>query len=154
MAVMQRRGFSAEDFGRVHPGGSLGSRFVRVGDLMHAGEGFPVVRPEATIRDVIRQIAEKGLGITTVMEGRKLLGVITDGDIRRLLERVEAPLELEASAVMSRHPRTIPTTELAAKARAIMEPLDGRQITALVVVDESGEAVGVLKTHDLARVRR
>ena len=152
MAVMIQKGFSAEDFGRVHPGGKLGQRFLKVGDLMHAGDDMPVVAPNASVREVISEISAKGHGITTVLDGRQLAGVITDGDIRRLLERTDNPLDFRAEQIMSRHPRTVPTDLPALRARVTME--EPFHVTALVVVDASGAPVGVLKSHDLVGPRR
>ena len=152
MAVMERKGFSAEDFGRVHPGGNLGRRFLKVRDLMHAGAAMPVVSPSASVREVIAEIADKGQGITTVIAEGRLKGVVTDGDIRRLLERSDDPLSFHAEQVMSRHPRTVDAELPALRSRAVFErPFP---ITALVVVDANGAPIGVLKSHDLAGGRK
>lgn len=152
MAVMERKGFSAEDFGRIHPGGNLGRRFLKVRDLMHAGADMPVVAPSATVREVIAEISAKGQGITTVIENGELKGVVTDGDIRRLLERSDDPLAFRAEHVMTRHPRTVSADLPALRSRSVFER--PRPITALVVVDEHGAPVGVLKSHDLAGGRK
>ncbi|MEM7249028.1 MAG: KpsF/GutQ family sugar-phosphate isomerase [Acidobacteriota bacterium] len=153
MAVMEQKGFSAEQFSRFHPGGKLGARFLRVRDVMHSGHELPEVRPDTKIRDVIQEISAKRLGMTTVLsEDGKLLGVITDGDLRRLLERVDMPLDLTADSVMSRQPRTVAPELLAAKARELMEwP---RKITSLVVVEDDGRPLGIVHFHDLVRLPR
>lgn len=151
MAVMVEKGFNAEAFGKVHPGGNLGRRFLKAGDLMHAGAAMPAVTPTASVRQVIAEIAAKGQGMTTVIEDGKLLGVITDGDIRRLLERTDNPLDIEARKIMSRHPHVIHENLLALHAAAIM---DEKHITALVVTDDADRPVGVLKSHDMAARNR
>jgi arabinose-5-phosphate isomerase len=152
MALLERKGFSAADFGRLHPAGKLGRRFLRVSDLMHQGPDVPIVRPDTRMRDVIHEISAKRLGMTTVVEGRRLAGVITDGDLRRLFERSERPLEATAGQVMSRHPRTCPPDLLALRALELMEAPPHR-ITSLVVVGGDAEVLGVLHLHDLWRTR-
>ena len=151
IAVSQRKGFRAEDFADLHPGGKLGKKLARVKDLMHGGEAVPVVGAGMRMTDVIYEMSRKKLGLTTVQaegaEAGKLLGVISDGDLRRLLEREGgAALELTAGDAMNRVPRTIGSGELAAKALAELEE---RKITSLVVVDGDGVVLGVLHLHDL-----
>jgi arabinose-5-phosphate isomerase len=147
IAVSLRKGFRAEDFAELHPGGKLGLRLARVGDLMHAGDAIPVVAPSTTMADVIFEMSSKRLGITTVQEQGQLRGVFSDGDLRRLLEREgSAALSKTAGEAMNSNPRTIAASELAAKALAILEE---RKITSLVVVDATGTVEGVLHLHDL-----
>ena len=147
IAVSLRKGFRTEDFAELHPGGKLGKRLARVRDLMHAGEEIPVVKPATPMSDVIYEMSSKKLGITTVQDGGRLLGVISDGDLRRLLEREGgAALSKTAGEAMHASPRTIAATELAARALAILEE---RKITSLVVVDGTGKVEGVLHLHDL-----
>ena len=147
VAVSLRKGFKAEDFAELHPGGKLGKRLAKVRDLMHAGEAVPVVTPSTPMSDVIYEMSSKKLGITTVQEQRRLKGVISDGDLRRLLEREGgAALCRTAGEAMNAHPRTIGAHELAATALAILEE---RKITSLVVVDAEGTVEGVLHLHDL-----
>src|ERR1700677_1669551 len=147
IAVSLRKGFRAEDFAELHPGGKLGLRLARVGDLMHAGEAIPTVAPKTPMTDVIFEMSSKKLGITTVQEKGKLLGVISDGDLRRLLEREGgAALSKAAGEAMNAHPRTIAAEELAAKALAILEE---RKITSLIVVDSAHRVEGVVHLHDL-----
>jgi arabinose-5-phosphate isomerase len=147
IAVSLRKGFRAEDFAELHPGGKLGLRLARVGDLMHAGEAIPTVAPKTPMTDVIFEMSSKKLGITTVQENGKLLGVISDGDLRRLLEREGgAALSKAAGEAMNAHPRTIAATEFAASALAILEE---RKITSLVVVDADKNVKGVVHLHDL-----
>ncbi len=147
IAVSLRKGFRAEDFAELHPGGKLGKRLAKVRDLMHTGEDIPVVEPSTPMTDVIYEMSSKKLGITTVQLDGRLLGVISDGDLRRLLEHEGgAALSRHASEVMNPHPRTIAANELAAKALAILEE---RKITSLVVVGEGIAVEGLLHLHDL-----
>jgi arabinose-5-phosphate isomerase len=147
IAVSLRKGFRAEDFAELHPGGKLGKRLAKVRDLMHAGDQVPVVAPATPMTDVIYEMSSKKLGVTTVQEQGRLRGVISDGDLRRLLEREGgAALSKTAGEAMNAHPRTIGAEELAATALAILEE---RKITSLVVVDGEGTVEGVLHLHDL-----
>ena len=147
VAVSLRKGFRAEDFAELHPGGRLGKQLAKVRDLMHAGEDVPVVSPETGMADVIFEMSSKKLGITTVQEEGRLRGVISDGDLRRLLEHEGgAALGRTAGEAMNPHPRTIAGDELAAKALAILEE---RKITSLVVVDAGGKVEGIVHLHDL-----
>lgn len=147
MAVSVRKGFSPEDFARLHPGGRLGKRLLTVGELMHKGEQVPKVLPETPMKDVIYEMSRKGLGITTVqdLEGR-LLGVITDGDLRRLMERHPNPLQLTAGEAMHPGGVTIPPSHLATEALRLLET---RRITSVIVTDEEKKVLGVLHLHDL-----
>ncbi len=147
VAVSLRKGFRAEDFAELHPGGKLGKQLARVRELMHTGEDIPAVAPSTPMADVIFEMSSKKLGITTVQEDGRLRGVISDGDLRRLLEREGgAALGKTAGEAMNPHPRTIAGDELAAKALAILEE---RKITSLVVVDADGKVEGVVHLHDL-----
>jgi arabinose-5-phosphate isomerase len=147
VAVSLRKGFRAEDFAELHPGGKLGKQLAKVSDLMHAGEDVPVVSPATQMSDVIYQMSSKKLGMTTVQQDGRLCGVISDGDLRRLLEREGgAALSKTAGEAMTVNPRTIAATELAAKALAILEE---RKITSLVVVDGDQRVQGVVHLHDL-----
>jgi arabinose-5-phosphate isomerase len=145
--VSLRKGFRAEDFAELHPGGKLGKQLAKVRDLMHSGDAIPVVAPTTPMTDVIYEMSNKKLGVTTVQERGRLRGVISDGDLRRLLEREGgAALSRTAGEAMNDHPRTIAPCELAATALAILEE---RKITSLVVVDATGTVEGVLHLHDL-----
>jgi arabinose-5-phosphate isomerase len=147
VAVSLRKGFRAEDFAELHPGGKLGKQLAKVRELMHAGEEIPAVTPLTPMADVIFEMSSKKLGITTVQEDGRLLGVISDGDLRRLLEREGgAALSKTAGETMNPHPRTIAGDELAAKALAILEE---RKITSLVVVDADQKVEGIVHLHDL-----
>lgn len=147
VAVSLRKGFRAEDFAELHPGGKLGKRLAKVRELMHTGDEIPTVAPSTAMADVIFEMSSKKLGITTVQESGRLRGVISDGDLRRLLEREGgAALSKTAGEAMNPHPRTIAADELAAKALAILEE---RKITSLVVADAEGKVEGVVHLHDL-----
>src|SRR5580692_34097 len=147
IAVSLRKGFRAEDFAELHPGGKLGKQLAKVRDLMHAGEDVPVVALSTPMTDVIFEMSSKKLGITTVQENGLLRGVISDGDLRRLLERDGgAALNKTAGEAMHVNPSTIAASELAARALAILEE---RKITSLVVVDAAGKVEGVVHLHDL-----
>jgi arabinose-5-phosphate isomerase len=147
IAVSLRKGFRAEDFAELHPGGKLGKRLAKVRDLMHAGEEVPVVAAGTPMTDVIYEMSSKKLGMTTVQEAGQLKGVISDGDLRRLLEREGgAALSRSAGEAMNAKPRTIGAEELAARALTILEE---RKITSLIVVDAAGRVEGVLHLHDL-----
>jgi arabinose-5-phosphate isomerase len=147
MSLAKKRGFKEEDFANLHPGGKLGKRLARVGTLMHKGEDIPQVGPEVLMPDVIYEMSRKKLGMTTVVEKSKLLGVISDGDLRRLLqERGKDALDLRAAECMTRTPRTILPNEFAATALARMEE---KKITSLVVVNNAGDVEGIVHLHDL-----
>jgi arabinose-5-phosphate isomerase len=149
MVLLVRRGFRQENFASLHPGGKLGKRLMRAGQLMHAGDDLPVVGLETPMRDVIYEMSRKGLGMTCVVEedGRRLAGIITDGDLRRHMGDSRV-LEGTAVAVMTRTPVTIERDVLAVEALRLMEH---RKITALVVVDADRTLEGVLHLHDLWR---
>src|SRR5271165_4858254 len=142
ITVSQRKGFRAEDFADLHPGGKLGRKLARVRDLMHTGDAIPRVAPETPMGEVIYEMSKKRLGMTTVTEAGKLVGLISDGDLRRLLERQGAKaLETTAGEAMNRSPKTVLGGELAVRALDAMEAV---KITSLVVVDERQTVLGVV----------
>lgn len=147
ISISARKGFQVEDFANLHPGGRLGKRLMRVGQLMHAGDDVPRVDPNAPMKDVIYEMSRKGLGITTVIEDGKLAGLLSDGDLRRLLEREGAEvLSKTAEEVMHRSPQTITSREMAVEALRRMEE---QKITSLIVVDDENRVEGVIHLHDL-----
>jgi arabinose-5-phosphate isomerase len=150
MALMERRGFRAEDFAINHPAGALGKKLLRVSDLMHRGDAVPRVSESTPMTDVIYEMSRKGLGMTTVCDKGCLIGLISDGDLRRLLQRSPDPLRLTAGACMTKNPKTIAAMALAPAALAMMEEM---KITSLVVVDERHWVLGVLHIHDLWRTQ-
>lgn len=150
MTLLVAKGFRPEDFANLHPGGKLGKQFMRVAILMHAGKDLPQVEAHTTMRDVIYEMSRKGLGMTCVAgnEG-ELLGIITDGDLRRLMGRAADTLTLTAADVMTGDPATVEPRMLAAQALNILEQ---RKITSLVVAEGNPKrAVGVVHLHDLWR---
>ncbi len=147
MALLLRKGFKEEDFAFLHPGGKLGKRFLRVSDLMHTGDEVPIVSLSTSMHDVIYEMSKKRFGITSVIDkNRRLHGVISDGDLRRLLERDEQVLKKSAGDSMKRNPVTIAATELASAALQIMEQ---RKITSLLIVDDELRVQGIIHIHDL-----
>jgi arabinose-5-phosphate isomerase len=147
IAVSLRKGFRVEDFADLHPGGKLGKKLSRVHHLMHSGEAIPRVSLHTPMSEVIYEMSRKGLGMTTVEEAGKLAGIISDGDLRRLLERDGSHvLERTAGEAMNRSPKTISADELAVRALNMMEE---KKITSLVVVDEALQIQGVVHLHDL-----
>ncbi len=147
MSLAEKRGFKEEDFANLHPGGKLGKRLARVETLMHKGDDIPRVSAQAKMPDVIYEMSRKKLGMTTVVGSGKLVGVISDGDLRRLLQqRGKDALDLTAAECMTRNPATILANEFAGTALASMEQ---KKITSLVVVSEKGEPEGIIHLHDL-----
>jgi arabinose-5-phosphate isomerase len=147
VAISEKRGFKEEDFANLHPGGKLGKRLARVETLMHTGDAVPRVTPQTRMSDVIYEMSRKKLGVTTVVEGEKLVGVISDGDLRRLLERRgKEVLDQTAAECMTREPKTIAPSEFAITGLAIMEQ---KKITSLVVVDRDMTLRGIVHLHDL-----
>ncbi len=150
MTLLKEKGFRQEDFASLHPGGKLGKRLMRVDALMHAGKECPIVQAGTGMRDVIYEMSSKGLGMTCVVDGGSaLLGIITDGDLRRHMEKGGDIRALTAADVMTRGPVSIAPATLAAEALNIMEQ---RKITSIVVVDgDPRRVVGVVHVHNLWR---
>jgi arabinose-5-phosphate isomerase len=149
IALMQRKGFSAEDFASLHPAGSLGKKLLRIEELMHRGEAIPRVLESTPMSEVIYEMTRKSLGMAVVTDDHGiLLGVISDGDLRRMLQKESDPLILPAGRVMNREPKTIQKNELGTAALSKMEDM---KITSLVVVDPERVVIGVLHLHDLWR---
>jgi arabinose-5-phosphate isomerase len=147
VAVSLKKGFRAEDFADLHPGGRLGRKLARVRELMHSGDAVPTVSAATPMPAVIYEMSRKGLGMTTVTEGKTLIGIMSDGDLRRLLEsKGPDALALTAGNAMNPTPRTITADEFALRALSVMEE---NKITSLVVVDSTHCVTGVLHLHDL-----
>jgi arabinose-5-phosphate isomerase len=148
MALLERRGFTVEDFAVLHPGGRLGKKLLRVEDLMHTGDDIPRVGPGTSMKNVLFEMTRKRLGLTTVTdEDGTLLGMISDGDLRRQMERHGyALLDRKAAECMTRNPVLVGRRELAT---AALDLLESRKITALLVTDARGRVEGVLHLHDL-----
>jgi arabinose-5-phosphate isomerase len=151
MTLLVRKGFKEEQFASFHPGGKLGRRLLRVENAMHAGDAAPVVRSDTRMPDVIHEMSSKRLGMTCVVDAEtRLVGVVTDGDLRRLMSRTPDVLSKTAGEAMTRGPVTIPKHLLAVEALKIMET---RKITSIVVVDAQGFVEGVVHLHDLWRTQ-
>jgi arabinose-5-phosphate isomerase len=149
VALLKARGFTEEDFARSHPAGTLGRRLMYVKDVMRTGEHVPTVREDTTLADGLLEVTSKSLGMTAVIdEARHVLGVFTDGDLRRALDRSADLHRTRMKEVMSRHAKTVQPGTLAAEAVHIMET---HRITSLIVVDADGKIVGALNVHDLLR---
>ena len=147
VALSERRGFKEEDFANLHPGGKLGKRLARVESLMHTGDALPCVAPSTRMPDVIYEMSRKKLGVTAVVDAERLVGIISDGDLRRLLERRgKDVMDLTAGEAMTRSPKTISADQFAASAIAIMEE---KKITSLMVVDHHDRLLGIVHLHDL-----
>jgi arabinose-5-phosphate isomerase len=147
VTLSEKRGFKEEDFANLHPGGKLGKRLARVESLMHCEDALPRVTPRTKMPDVIYEMSRKKLGVTAVVEGERLVGIVSDGDLRRLLEkRGKDGMDLTAGEAMTRDPKTIRSDEFAATALALMEE---KKITSLMVVDAAGKLEGIVHLHDL-----
>ncbi len=152
MVLLDLRGLSPEDYAALHPRGALGWRALfRVADLMHTGDAVPRVGEGAPMTDVIREMTEKRLGVTTVVDAAgRLLGIVTDGDLRRVHLRDAPILSLRARECMTRGPKLIGKDELAAKALQVMESF---AITSLVIVDDAHRPLGIIHLHDILRAK-
>ena len=152
VALLDARGFRAEDFARSHPGGSLGRRLLtHVSDVMRSGDAVPHVLPTASFSDLMREMSAKGLGASAIVDAQhQVVGVFTDGDLRRLIEKGTDMRQLTAEQVMHRKPRTVRATALAAEAAELMEL---HRITSVLVVDAQGVLCGALNTNDLMRAK-
>jgi arabinose-5-phosphate isomerase len=149
MALLERRGFREEDFARLHPGGKLGARWLRVADLMHRGADLPLVRETTPLLKAIYVMSSRKLGIAAVVDSRRrIAGVITDGDLRRMIERGVDFSGSLVGEVMTRTPVTIDEREFGVQALRLME---SRSITALAVTDDAGRLRGLIHLHDLLK---
>ncbi len=148
VSLLERRGFQPEDFAELHPAGRLGTKLLRVENKMHAGNALPRVAVDTPMPEVIHEMSSKGLGMTTVLDSDgRLAGILTDGDLRRLMEKHRgATLEMTAGAAMTRNPQTIGPHVLASEA---LNQMEKRKITSVVVVDETKKVLGVVHLHDL-----
>jgi arabinose-5-phosphate isomerase len=152
VALLDARGFKPEDFARSHPGGSLGRRLLtHVSDIMRKGSEVPRVAPEASFTELMQEMSRKGLGATSVVNAQgQVLGIFTDGDLRRLIEKGQDLRQLKASDVMHANPRTLRDDALAAEAADLME---AHRITSVLVVNAQGELIGAINTNDLMRAK-
>ncbi|OGW76231.1 MAG: D-arabinose 5-phosphate isomerase, partial [Nitrospirae bacterium RIFOXYB2_FULL_43_5] len=151
VALMVKRGLKQEDFAFFHPGGNLGKKlFIKVKDLMHTGDALPFVSPQTEMTKAVVEISSKRLGVAIVSDkDKKILGVLTDGDIRRGIEKWGKDFfDMKAGEVMTKNPKTISEDELAVKALSIMET---HSITSLAVPDSDGKAIGIIHLHDVLK---
>jgi arabinose-5-phosphate isomerase len=151
VVLLQMREFTEEDFAVLHPGGSLGKRLsLSIKEIMHKGENIPVVKEDASIKDVIFEISSKRLGSTTVVDNNgKLVGVVTDGDLRRLLEKTMDIKNLKAKDIMTRNPKVMKDQYLASFALQTMENF---KITTLIIIDDLNKPIGIIHLHDLVNL--
>jgi arabinose-5-phosphate isomerase len=150
IALLHARGFTADDFARSHPGGTIGKRLLlRVGELMHSGNAIPRVTENASLKAALVEMTAKRLGITTIVDNdNHLLGVFTDGDLRRALEKFSSALEQPIAELMTRQCRTIHSNVLAFEALEQMEQ-DNKKITVMPVIDDQRKVLGVIHVHDI-----
>lgn len=149
ITLLEKRGLKEEDYAFLHPGGSLGKKLLKVSDLMHRGEEVPKVGENVLMREAILEMTAKRFGVTTVVNKNEVLvGIITDGDLRRLLGRFATPLDLKAKEVMTKIPKAIRKEELAEKALKMMED---NAITSLIILDKNKKIEGIIHMHDLLR---
>jgi arabinose-5-phosphate isomerase len=152
VALLDARGFKAEDFARSHPGGALGRRLLtHISDVMRRGEAIPQVRPDTPFTDLMREMSDKGLGASAIVDNAgQVMGIFTDGDLRRLVEKGQDLRGAAAGDVMHANPRTIRDDALAAEAASLMEL---HRITSVLVVDMHGKLCGALNSNDLMRAK-
>jgi len=151
IVLLEMRGFTAQDFSFIHPGGALGRKLIKVGDIMHTGSQLPIVRHSAGFREMVVEMTSKRFGLALVVDDKgKLTGIYTDGDLRRTVETYENPLSLTAGKVATPNPKRISAHELAATAVAIMEDFN---ITSLVITDGDNKPVGLIHLHDLLKAK-
>ena len=152
VALLQARGFKPEDFARSHPGGALGRKLLTlVADVMRHGDAVPSVRPSASLGELMREMSVKGLGASAVTDAQqRVLGIFTDGDLRRLIEAGVDLRAMQAAEVMHANPRTLMASALAVDAAALMEQ---HRITSVLVIDASGQLCGALNSNDLLRAK-
>ena len=151
VVLLELRGFTADDFSFIHPGGALGRKLIKVGDLMHTGKELPIVKQGASFREMLVEMTSKRFGLTLVVDNKgSLKGIFTDGDLRRAVESNQDPLSLNAGQVATANPKRIAASELAATALAIME---GHNITSLVITDKEQRPIGLIHLHDLLKAK-
>lgn len=150
ISLLQKRGFTAEDFAKSHPGGHLGKKLLlRISDLMHTGTLVPKINPDAFLKNALIEISEKKLGMTTVInQHNKLIGIVTDGDIRRALDNDVDVHHTPVHAMMTKSPKTAPEDMLVAEALHVME---ANKITVLIVINEEQHPIGAIHLHDILR---
>ncbi|MEE8417644.1 MAG: KpsF/GutQ family sugar-phosphate isomerase [candidate division Zixibacteria bacterium] len=151
VVLVELRGFTVDDFSFIHPGGALGRKLIKIGDLMHTGDELPIVRHDASFKDMLVAMTSRRFGLTLIVNDTgKLIGIFTDGDLRRTVEAHDNPLDLKAGDIAVSNPKKIGADELAATAVAIMED---HNITSLVITDGDGRPEGLIHLHDLLKAK-
>ncbi len=151
VVLLELRGFTADDFSFIHPGGALGRKLIKVGDIMHTGPELPIVRCDASFKEMLVEMTSKHFGLAMVVDNEgKLFGIFTDGDLRRAIEQHEDPLALTAGMIAMPNPKRISANELAATAVALMEDF---KITSLVITDKDKHPLGLIHLHDLLKAK-
>jgi arabinose-5-phosphate isomerase len=151
VVLLELRGFTADDFSFIHPGGALGRKLVKVCDLMHTGAELPVVNQSASFKEMLVEMTSKRFGLTLVVDDDgRLTGIFTDGDLRRTVEAHQNPMSFTAGKIATSNPKRISADELAATAVAIME---GHNITSLVITDDKNRPIGLIHLHDLLKAK-
>ncbi len=149
--LVELRGFTVDDFSFIHPGGALGRKLIKVGDLMHTGDELPIVRHDSSFKDMLVAMTSRQFGLALVVnDSGKLIGIFTDGDLRRTVEAHDNPLDLKAGDIAIPNPKKIGADELAATAVAVMEDYN---ITSLVITDGENRPVGLIHLHDLLKAK-
>lgn len=149
--LVELRGFTVDDFSFIHPGGALGRKLIKVGDLMHTGDELPIVGHDASFKDMLVAMTSRRFGLALIVnDSGKLIGIFTDGDLRRTVEAHDNPLDLKAGDIAVSNPKKIGADELAATAVAIMEDYN---ITSLVITDGNGRPAGLIHLHDLLKAK-
>jgi arabinose-5-phosphate isomerase len=147
VVLLELRGFTVDDFSFIHPGGALGRKLIKVSDLMHTGAELPIVRSNASFKEMLLEMTSKRFGLTLVVDDEgKLMGIFTDGDLRRTVENYPNPMELTAGKIVKTNSKQISGDELAASAVALMEDY---KITSLIITDEENHPIGLIHLHDL-----
>jgi arabinose-5-phosphate isomerase len=151
VALLEKRGFTAEDFAKLHPGGSLGKRLsLKIEEIMTKGEKIPIVKKDAKFKDIIFEMTSKRLGMTCVVdEKEKLIGIVTDGDLRRLLERTMDVKDLNAIDIMTSNPKVTQKDYLASFA---LQHMENHKITSLIIIDNEQKPIGIVHLHDLVNL--
>jgi len=151
VVLLELRGFTADDFSFIHPGGALGRKLIKVGDIMHTGEELPIVKQAANFREMLLEMTSKRFGLAIIVDDAgKLAGIFTDGDLRRTIEQYQNPLSLTAGQIATTNPKRISQNILAATAVALMEDFN---ITSLIIIDNQNCPIGLIHLHDLLKAK-
>lgn len=151
MVLLDKRGFTSDDFAALHPGGTIGRNLIKVRQIMHTGDEIPMVKPDTLFSQLVLEITSKRMGVTSVVDNNGLLvGIITDGDLRRAIEKNLHLEKLTASEVMTKNPKTMSDNKLAIEALNIMEK---HKITSIVITEDNKKVIGLLHMHDILQAK-